>query len=140
MSQILIVEDDRVLERILTLNLVKRGYSVAEADSIESADGLVSIASPPFNLVILDINLPDSSGWELLRRWRARPWFKIPPVIVTSAVRPSEDRVAEFAPAALLLKPFPIDVFLRIVARMLNPQSGNNDASTTDQDDPESFS
>lgn len=128
MANILIIEDERALERIFTLNLSRRGHNVAEADSVATADELVRAADPPFDLALLDINLPDRSGWELLRRWRERG-TQGPKVIVVTAVRPSQERLMQFAPDAVLLKPFPIDSLLRLIERVLAgdpPQSATN--------------
>jgi DNA-binding response OmpR family regulator len=119
MAHILIVEDESALERILTLNLIKRGHSVAEARTAQEADDLAHATSPPFDLVILDINLPDQTGWNLLRRWRTRADVFIPPILVTTAIRPSEERIREFCPLAVLVKPFPLETFLFQVNRAL---------------------
>ncbi|HKD74703.1 MAG TPA: response regulator [Ktedonobacterales bacterium] len=126
MAHILIVEDEQVLERILTLNLAKRGYAVAEARTVAEADALARAADPPFDLVILDINLPDQTGWNLLRLWRSRPDFRLPPIIVATAVRPSEERLREFCPVAVLVKPFPIETLLRLIERALTPAGEKN--------------
>ncbi|HEY7021205.1 MAG TPA: response regulator [Ktedonobacterales bacterium] len=127
-SQALIVEDENPLRRILTLNLARRGYNIVEADTGEAAlDALrIAVAAQlPFDLILLDINLPDLSGWDVLRRLRddtslaTRP---PPAVIVMTAVRPHEKRIAEFHPNAVLLKPFPIDAVLRLSDRVLAKQ------------------
>ena len=126
MATILVVEDERSLERIFTLNLARRGHSVAEADTVASAIELIQAINPPFDLVLLDINLPDQSGWELLRAWHLRQRLAahpapFPKVIIVTAVKPTPDRLTEFCPDAILLKPFPIDVFLGLIERVLAP-------------------
>jgi CheY-like chemotaxis protein len=121
----LIVEDENPLRRILTLNLARRGYNVVEADTGEAALDAVraSVAGAiPFDLILLDINLPDQSGWDVLRRLREDPQLAMrppPSVIVMTAVRPHDKRIAEFHPDAVLLKPFPIDALLRLSERVL---------------------
>lgn len=129
MANILVVEDERSLERIFTMNLARRGHTVAEADSVATAMEFIQTIDPPFDLVLLDINLPDQSGWELLRAWRVRQRFDLAPlpkVIVTTSVRPTAERVAEFHPDAILIKPFPIDVLLRSIERVLHPATEPN--------------
>lgn len=114
MPRILLVEDELQLQRILTLNLARRGHSVAEADSVEAAFDMVSVAGAagaPFDLIILETHLPDRCGWDLLRMLRpART-----PVILISPLPVTSGRLAEFAPVAALLKPFPIEALLRLV-------------------------
>jgi DNA-binding response OmpR family regulator len=127
MQSVLIVEDENPLRRILTLNLARRGYNVVEADTAEAALDAVraSVAGDiPFDLLLLDINLPDQSGWDVLRRLREDPQLAMrpPSVIVMTAVRPHDKRIAEFHPDAVLLKPFPIDALLRLSERVLTKQ------------------
>lgn len=128
MPSVLLVEDEAPLRRILTLNLVKRGYSVAEADSVASAQEMIAAAVKPFAAILLDINLPDGSGWDLLRglEWHelvTHPERKSletrPRVILLTAVRPISRRVDEFQPDGILLKPFPISALFVTLERVL---------------------
>lgn len=128
MTQILVVDDDAVLCRIITMNLVRRGYTVTEADSIGTAEEALDASAVPFDLILLDVNLPDKTGWDLLRHrsgeWGTDPASgqgdgRTPRVIVMTAIPPARSRVAEFHPAAVLLKPFPLDVLLRLIERLL---------------------
>lgn len=121
----LLVEDEPQLRRILTLNLAHGGYSVAEADSVETAFDLIVAAREagiPFDLIVIETQLPDRCGWDLLRMLRAtspmneRHAPDSTPAIVISPLPVPAKRLAEFAPVAALLKPFPIEALLRLVA------------------------
>ena len=110
----------------MTLNLVRGGCSVAEADSVETAFDMVMAAREagiPFDLIVLETHLPDRCGWDLLRLLRSLPSANErhapaqTPVIVISPLPVTAGRLAEFAPVAALLKPFPIEALLRLVAR-----------------------
>lgn len=128
MTQILVVEDDAVLRRIITMNLVRRGYTVAEADCVGTAEEVLDASAVPIDLILLDVNLPDKTGWDLLRH-RSSEWGKnpapgrsggrVPQIIVMTAVPPARSRVLEFHPTAILLKPFPLDTLLRLIERVL---------------------
>ncbi|HEY8602135.1 MAG TPA: response regulator [Thermomicrobiales bacterium] len=109
--QILIVEDEATLRRVIARNLVGRGYLVREAETVGAA--LAAIRDERPDLILLDINLPDRTGWDLLRELRGGG-IAIPTIIV-SAVRVSQGRIAEFGPLAYLPKPFPLEALLRIV-------------------------
>jgi DNA-binding response OmpR family regulator len=109
--RILIVEDEATLRRVLSRNLVSRGYLVREAGTAAEALGAVLAECP--DLLLLDINLPDRSGWDVLREIQARGLAV--PTVVVSAVRASPSRLAEFRPLAYLHKPFPLDALLRLV-------------------------
>jgi DNA-binding response OmpR family regulator len=62
--------------------------------------------------LILDINLPDLTGWDVLRRLSLSDREHLP-VIVISAAPISEKRIGEFRPFRALLKPFPMEVLTR---------------------------
>jgi DNA-binding response OmpR family regulator len=65
---VIVVDDDERLLALARLALQKQGIRVSSAATAEDAQKLVA-ADPP-DLVILDIVLPDMSGWELLRQIR----------------------------------------------------------------------
>ena len=105
--RILLVEDEAPLRRILTMNLARLGYSVAEADSVESADEALHVANEPFDAIVLDINLPDQTGWDVLRHLRDEYTEHRPATILTTAVRPVQHRVDEFRPMPSSSSPSP---------------------------------
>jgi CheY-like chemotaxis protein len=109
--RVLIVEDEAMLRRVIARNLASRGYLVREAGTAAEALGAVVAECP--DLLLLDINLPDRSGWDVLREIQARGLAV--PTVVVSAVRASPGRLAEFRPLAYLPKPFPLDALLRLV-------------------------
>jgi DNA-binding response OmpR family regulator len=108
---ILIVEDEATLRRVIATNLRARDHEVIEAESAEQA--LTCLAASPPDLMLLDINLPDRSGWDILRELRLQR-VAVPTVII-SAVHVTPARLAEFRPLAYLPKPFPLDALLRLV-------------------------
>jgi DNA-binding response OmpR family regulator len=111
---VLLVEDETPLRTIIARNLEQHGYRLMAVASVHEAVARMS-ATPP-DVIILDINLPDGTGWEILRWLRTRDAH--PAVIVYSAVPPSRKRVAEFHPDAVLMKPFPMDCLLDLVAKV----------------------
>jgi DNA-binding response OmpR family regulator len=109
--RVLLVEDEPALRRVIARNLTSRGLEVSEAATV--ADALLALHSALPDLILLDINLPDRSGWDVLRDMQRRRVNV--PTIVVSAVRVSQGRLDEFHPMAYLPKPFPIDALLRLV-------------------------
>jgi DNA-binding response OmpR family regulator len=122
-ARILLVEDDEVLCDLLMRNLEARDHEVSVAEDAHSA--LAFLRTATFDLIVLDINLPDQTGWDVLRaalrEGRIEPLVvegqgeKLP-VVVLSAVRVGPGRLAEFHPLAYLPKPFPMDALLRLAA------------------------
>lgn len=111
---VLLVEDETPLRMIVSRNLTQRGHTVIAVASVGDAIAAMTTRLP--DVVLLDVNLPDGTGWEVLRRLRAiRHAVR---VIVYSAVPPSAKRLAEFHPDAVLLKPFPMDSLLHLIASL----------------------
>lgn len=128
MARVLIVEDERQLRRILALHLARRGYSVAEADTVAEADEVLAEWSNEFDVILLDVNLPDRTGWDVLRKLASSRRVSgesgqrvgnTPKVIIISAVRPAQSRIDELHPDAVLIKPFPIQALFRLIERVL---------------------
>lgn len=108
---VLIVEDEPPFRRALARNLVHRGVEVREVGTAEEAIAATAQAHP--ELILLDINLPDRSGWDVLRELRRRG--VLVPAVVLSATQVPPQRLAEFRPLACLPKPFPLEALLRLV-------------------------
>jgi DNA-binding response OmpR family regulator len=108
---VLLVEDEPALRRVIARNLTSRGLDVREAATVAEALEALTTAVP--DLMLLDINLPDRTGWDVLRDLKRRSVDV--PTIVVSAVQVSQTRLDEFHPIAYLPKPFPIDALLRLV-------------------------
>jgi DNA-binding response OmpR family regulator len=109
--RVLLVEDEEVLRKVIARNLTSRGIQVLEAGTANDAVRAATTEHP--DLLLLDINLPDQTGWEVLRVLKHHGTDV--PTIIVSAVRVSQNRLEEFRPIAYLPKPFPIDALLRLV-------------------------
>ena len=70
MKQILIVEDDSFLNKMVAYNLTADGYGVTSALNARTA--AEAIRQREFDLVLLDINLPDGNGFELCKLIKPR--------------------------------------------------------------------
>lgn len=110
-STVLVVEDEAPLRAVIRRNLERRGVHVAEART--AAEALAALAAGDPDLLLLDINLPDRTGWDVLRELRASG--RTPRTVVLSAVRVSPDRLREFAVDSYLPKPFPIESLIGLV-------------------------
>ena len=108
---ILLVDDERRLRQALGRALTAHGHVVTEVGS--HAEAVASCADCLYDALVIDINLPDATGWDVLRDLRARGQAN--PAIMVSAVPPSVTRIREFQPAGVLHKPFPVDALLRLV-------------------------
>ena len=65
MKKILLVEDDALLNKTLTYNLISEGYDTVSALNAGTAAGV--LAREEYDLVLLDVNLPDGNGYDLCK-------------------------------------------------------------------------
>ena len=110
--KVLLVEDENSLADVLARNLRARGYSVAVEETAEAA--ILSMAHDWPDAMVVDVNLPDYSGWEILRRLADADRCKLR-VVVMSAAPISQKRIEEYKPAGALQKPFPIGALLHAI-------------------------
>ena len=110
--KILLVEDEAALADVIARNFRARGHEASIAGTAEAA--LLAMAASWPDVLVLDVNLPDLTGWEILRRLTAADRQRIG-VIVISAAPLSQKRIAEFQPLRWLQKPFPMDALVRLV-------------------------
>lgn len=109
---ILLVDDEPAITEVLSRTLRRRGFDVrVEATG---KDTLYAITEDVPDVLVLDVNLPDLTGWEVLRRLSPRDRERIP-VIVFSASPLAPSRVAEFRPSGVLGKPFPVEALVRLI-------------------------
>ena len=118
--QILIIEDDEALVRLLRAVLHSAGYDVHTMGCGEEALGYISDERP--SLVIVDLGLPDMTGYELCKqlRERFRSWA-LPIVILTGWDKPI-DRLRGYAHGAnaYLTKPCDPPDLLNAIAFLLS--------------------
>jgi len=117
--RLLLVEDDEALRSIEARHLRARGWVVTEASSAEEA-AMALATGPRPSLVLLDINLPGGTGWDLLRGG-ALGGLEAPPVVVVTATTIGPRRLREFGVAGYLPKPFALQTLLEMCDRFLAP-------------------
>src|SRR5690606_34770862 len=107
---ILLVDDDQSLVRVLRMGLLAEGYAVTVAH--DGAEGLRRASAPDVDVVVLDIMLPELDGQEVLRALRA-DGVKTPVLLLTARDAVS-DRVSGLESGAddYLTKPFAFDELL----------------------------
>ena len=124
MSRLLVVEDDSTLRRALGITLRARRYEVELAQ--DGATALKLAAASPFDLVIVDLGLPDLDGLEVIQALRG--WLAVP-VIVLSARDAQRQKVEALDAGAddYVTKPFGMDELcarIRAALRRAEPVPG----------------
>jgi CheY-like chemotaxis protein len=89
--RVLVVDDDDFMRREMKLALEQDGWTPAEAENGRTA--LVRLEDEPFDVVLLDLVMPEMNGFEFLVQMRARDeWRDIPVIVVTAKDLTDEDR------------------------------------------------
>ncbi len=116
MERILIVEDDRLLNKTLAYNFTAGGYDVTSA--VNAAQALSLLAGTPYDLVLLDVNLPDGNGFDLCRQFL--PQRPDTMVIFLTANDAECDQLRGYAAGAVdyVTKPFSVEALQQKVGAM----------------------
>ncbi|HVX18627.1 MAG TPA: response regulator transcription factor [Acidimicrobiales bacterium] len=132
--RLLVVEDEVDLADALGRGLRRDGYAVDVVNS--GADALSRLAIAPYDLVCLDLNLPDMDGLEVCRRLRTEPEYHpdegqpAARVLMLTARDRLDDRVAGLDEGAddYLVKPFAFDELRARVRTLLRRDAGKSGA------------
>ncbi|MGP1309521.1 MAG: response regulator [Phycisphaerales bacterium] len=131
-STILVVDDERDLVELLTVNLEAAGYTVLGAHSGDQGLQMASEHLP--DLVILDLMMPGLSGTEVARRLRANPRTSRLPIMMLTARAAEADQIVGLSVGAddYITKPFSVKVLLARVEAILRRATGksSNDSLT----------
>ena len=116
MKRILIVEDDALLNKTLAYNLTSDGWDVTPALNAKTAAAL--LAGTEYDLVLLDINLPDGNGYDLCRL--VKPEHPDTVVIFLTANDQESDQLRGYEAGAVdyITKPFSIEALQRKIRAM----------------------
>lgn len=129
MVKVLVVEDERDLNRFVSLSLKNNGYEVVS--SFDGADALDKMESERFSLVLTDIMMPKMDGYELCENIRS--FEKDIPIIFMTA---KDDKISKLTAYSLgiddyVVKPFDMDILLMKINAVLRRSKIKNDKVLT---------
>ncbi len=90
MKKIIVVEDEHILQKALSIELLGAGFEVMSA--FDGVAGLVLIQKEIPALVLLDLTMPKLNGFDVLKELQAKPETKSIPVIILSNLGQDEDK------------------------------------------------
>ncbi len=120
MKKILIVEDDSDLREGLSFSFSSDGYDVTEKET--KKDGLQEIKKGSYDMILLDCNLPDGTGFEFCKE--VRSYSNIPIIMLTARdTELDEIKALELGVNDYLSKPFSLGVLKARMKRLLQEKS-----------------
>lgn len=123
-ENILIIDDEVQIRRLLEITLSASGYKISEAST--GKEGLAKAATRQPGLIILDLGLPDTDGLDILKK--LREWYDKPIIILS--VRNSEDDIIKALDNGAndyLTKPFRTGELLARIRVAILQNQGNSD-------------
>jgi len=119
-KRILVIEDNEDIALVVATTLKLRNYEVLTAT--DGVQGMKMAFSTAFDLIILDILLPELDGYQVLQKLKSNPQTENVPIALFSAhVNEQERRHAlQAGAAAVLLKPFEPRQFIQEIGALLN--------------------
>ena len=115
--EILVIEDEPDIRRNLEYNLGREGFNASSVGSLDEAGE--KLKSKKFDLILLDLMLPDGSGLDLCKKIKSNSETETTPIIILTAKDDEVDKVVGFELGAddYVTKPFSVrELILRIKA------------------------
>ena len=132
--RILVVEDDKLLNNTLCYNLSTSGYDVDSA--LSKAAAVQYFMKEKYELVILDVNLPDGNGFDLCGELKMKN-SDIAVIFLTARDLESDQlRGFELGADDYVTKPFPMSVFQKKVSALLSRIQKRSEEHTSELQSP----
>lgn len=126
--RVLVADDEPHIGRIIKMKLEGGPFEVTLAfDGREASDAL-GAAGAVFDLVVLDLMMPEMSGLDVLRKLRRELHSEIPAIILTAAGQDEQERAAiDTGANAFVTKPFSPKKLYALVARLTGVEPGESE-------------
>jgi DNA-binding response OmpR family regulator len=124
-KRVLVADDEPHIGRIIKMKLEAGPFDVTLAfDGQEATDALIA-DGPQFDLIVLDLMMPEKSGLDVLRTLRTQLRSEAPAIILTAAGQDEQERAALDSGAnAFVTKPFSPKKLYALVARLTGVNDG----------------
>ncbi|MCL2102591.1 MAG: response regulator [Syntrophorhabdaceae bacterium] len=118
--KILIVDDDKITRKLLSLYLKDGGFKVITAEN--GLNAMEKLGAETFNLVMTDLNMPFMDGIEFIKTMKANPAISHIPVLMLTAETDGEEKVRAFKAGAdgYLSKPVTAEEVTTKIQQMLD--------------------
>jgi two-component system cell cycle sensor histidine kinase/response regulator CckA len=123
---VLVIDDEPIVRRVLSEMLARLGHQAVAVDGMEPAMDLLMRDRSRFDVLIVDVFLPEKSGLELVEALRGAE-FDLPVLVCTGYTSPEVQARVQALPGTLILpKPFNVDVLKAALARIISYAQGGS--------------
>lgn len=125
--RLLVVEDSPLLRKMFGLAFPRQFNDLRQAESGRQAMELLATTRAPFDVVLLDLRMPDMNGVEFIRALRERPAHAATPIVLTTAEADDSDLLRQataLGVAAVVKKPWTPQGLRAAVQQVLDPPTG----------------
>lgn len=121
-KKILVVDDFGSIRTFICETLGRKGYDTVGAANGKEALKILTDENQVIDLVLTDFNMPDGTGYDLLKKMKSLPaTAKVPVIFLTTECNPDKMRLAKDAGlTAWIKKPYRADNFLDQISRAIN--------------------
>ena len=120
-QKILVVDDEPGVVRIITARLQADGYEVGAASN--GREALKQVESTQPDLIVLDLNMPELSGWQVAHQLKSDARYKQTPILMLSALVDDDGPSGEMDPGDFMMgKPFQLPALSQTVRDLLRGQ------------------
>jgi CheY-like chemotaxis protein len=125
--RLLVVEDSPLLRKMFGLAFPHQTNELQPAENGRVALELLAVMREPFDVVLLDLRMPDMDGVQFIRKLRDHPVHRATPVIITTAEPDGSPMLAQASAlgvAAVVKKPWAPQSLKNVVLRVLDTPRG----------------
>jgi two-component system chemotaxis response regulator CheY len=125
--RILIIEDSPLIRRMYGLAFSRQEHELVEAEDGRKALAALAASKQPFDVILLDLRMPDMDGVEFVQAVRRGTLFRDVPIVVTTAEPESSPLLRDargLGVAAIVKKPWKPQDLVGIVQTALRPHQG----------------
>ena len=126
MAHILVVDDEPEILKLITKIMESRGHRVSTAR--DGQEALDAVAREPFDVIVLDLNLPKVDGFEVCRALKRAEATRAIPVVMLTAAYPSVEEASkglDLGADEYVVKPFLREVLVHNIERLIAPREAN---------------
>lgn len=128
MAKILLVEDNEMNRDMLSRRLQRRGFEVGVA--VDGLSGVTRAMEGGWDLILMDMSLPEIDGWEATRRIRAGAAQRVPIIALTAhAMSGDRDRAIEAGCDDYDTKPVDLERLLGKIGALIGDDAGGPSAA-----------